>query len=117
MRLFTVSCVGGAPIFRQISELHRGVHIVIGTPGRVKDLITRGKIKMEEYNTIVLDEADRMLDMGFIGDMREILGAMPKEKQGMFFSATFQLILKKLCGEFLNDPVHITIKARDIVVC
>jgi superfamily II DNA/RNA helicase len=113
MRLFTVSCVGGAPIFRQISELHRGVHIVIGTPGRVKDLIARGKIKMEEYNTIVLDEADRMLDMGFIGDMREILGAMPKEKQGMFFSATFSVDIKKLCGEFLNDPVHITIKARD----
>lgn len=113
MRLYSVSCVGGAPIFKQIRELNLGVHVVIGTPGRVKDLIEKGKINIGEYNTIVLDEADRMLDMGFIGDMREIIGAMPSGKQGMFFSATLSSEVRKLCNDFLRDPVSITIKSRD----
>ena len=113
MRLWSVTCVGGSPIYRQISELSRGVHIVIGTPGRVKDLIARNKIRMTDYNTIVLDEADRMLDMGFVGDMREILGAMPVEKQALFFSATLSAEVRRLCGDFLRDPVSVTVKTRD----
>ena len=113
MRLFSVSVVGGLPINKQIREIDQGVHIIIGTPGRVKDLIARGKIKMADFGTIVLDEADRMLDMGFIDDMREILGAMPKEKQGMFFSATFSAPIKALCSTFLKDPVTIALKTRD----
>lgn len=113
MRLFSVSAVGGLPITRQIREIDAGVHIVIGTPGRVKDLIERKKLNMNDFNTIVLDEADRMLDMGFIDDMRQILGAMPKEKHAMFFSATFSPDIKKLCGDFLRDPVTISLKTRD----
>lgn len=113
MRLFSVSTVGGLPINRQIKEIDMGVHIVIGTPGRVKDLIERGKLDISNFNTVVLDEADRMLDMGFIDDMRDILGRMPKEKQGMFFSATFSPDIKKLCGDFLRDPVTISLKTRD----
>lgn len=113
MKLFSVSCVGGAPIMRQIKELELGVHAVIGTPGRVKDLIERGKIRMEFFDSIVLDEADRMLDMGFIDDMRSILGTMPKTKQGLFFSATFSGEIKKLCSDFLRDPVTVSVKSRD----
>ena len=113
MKLFSVSCVGGAPIMRQIKELELGVHAVIGTPGRVKDLIERGKINMKYFDTIVLDEADRMLDMGFIDDMRLILGLMPESKQGLFFSATFSPEIKRLCTDFLKDPVTISIKTRD----
>jgi superfamily II DNA/RNA helicase len=113
MKLFCVSCVGGSPIMRQIKELELGVHVVIGTPGRVKDLIERGKINMKYFNTIVLDEADRMLDMGFIDDMRLILGKMPEGKQGFFFSATFSPDIKKLCGDFLRDPITISVKTRD----
>lgn len=113
MRLWSVAAVGGLPIFRQIKKLELGVDIVIGTPGRVKDLIERQKINMSHYRTIVLDEADRMLDMGFIDDMREILGKMPKDKQGLFFSATFSPEIKVLCSDFLQDPVNITIKTRD----
>ena len=113
MKLFSVSCVGGAPITRQIKELELGVHAVIGTPGRVKDLIERGKIKMEYFESIVLDEADRMLDMGFIDDMRFILANMPKTKQGLFFSATFSPEIKRLCTDFLKDPITISIKSRD----
>lgn len=113
MRLWSVSVVGGLPIMRQIRSLDMGVSIVIGTPGRVKDLIARNKIKMNEYSTIVLDEADRMLDMGFIDDMRLILGGMPKERQSLFFSATFSPEIKLLCKDFLNDPVTVAIKTRD----
>ncbi len=113
MKLFSVSCVGGAPIMRQIKELELGVHAVIGTPGRVKDLIERRKINMEFFDSIVLDEADRMLDMGFIDDMRSILGAMPKTKQGLFFSATFSPDIKRLCSDFLKDPVTVSVKTRD----
>ena len=113
MKLFSVSCVGGAPIMRQIKELELGVNAVIGTPGRVKDLIERGKIKMAYFDSIVLDEADRMLDMGFIDDMRSILGAMPKDKQGLFFSATFSPEIKRLCTDFLVDPVTVSVKTRD----
>lgn len=113
MKLFSVSCVGGAPITRQIRELERGVHAVIGTPGRVKDLIERGKINMKYFDSIVLDEADRMLDMGFIDDMRLILGKMPETKQALFFSATFSNEIKALCKDFLKDPTTITIKSRD----
>ena len=113
MKLFSVACVGGAPIMRQIKELELGVHAVIGTPGRVKDLIERGKINMSYFDSIVLDEADRMLDMGFIEDMRQILGLMPKDKQGLFFSATFSPEIKKLCVDFLREPVTISVKTRD----
>ena len=113
MKLFSVSCVGGAPIMRQIKELELGVHVVIGTPGRVKDLIERGKIKTSFFRSIVLDEADRMMDMGFIDDMRSILKEMPKDKQSLFFSATFSPEIKKLCNDFLNNPVTISIKSRD----
>jgi superfamily II DNA/RNA helicase len=113
MKLFSVSCVGGSPIMRQIKELELGVHAVIGTPGRVMDLIERGKINMSLFDTIVLDEADRMLDMGFINDMRSILGAMPASKQGLFFSATFSSEIKRLVNDFLKDPITISVKSRD----
>ncbi len=113
MRLFSVSCVGGSPIGKQMRELERGVHVVIGTPGRVKDLIERRKMYMQDYHAVVLDEADRMLDMGFVDDMRYILGRMPKTRQGFFFSATFSPEIRTLCHEFLTDPVSISLKTRD----
>ena len=113
MRLWSVSTVGGLPIMRQIRSLEMGVHIVIGTPGRVKDLIARNKINMAQISTIVLDEADRMMDMGFIDDMRMILGGMPKDRQSLFFSATFSPEIRNLCNDFLNNPTTIAIKTRD----
>lgn len=113
MQFYTCSAVGGMPIYNQMRSLERGVSIVVGTPGRVQDLIKRGKIRMNEFKTIVLDEADRMLDMGFIDDMRAILGAMPEDKQGMFFSATFEPKVKALCSDFLRNPVTVMVKTRD----
>ncbi len=113
LRMPSVACVGGAPIYRQLKRLERDVRVVVGTPGRVKDLIERGKINMANIHSVVLDEADRMLDMGFINDMREILGAMPENKMGLFYSATFSKEIQLLCQDFLRSPETVSIKTRD----
>ena len=110
---FSVCAVGGMPIFRQINDLRRGYNFVIGTPGRIKDLSDRGCLKLNNFQTVVLDEADRMLDMGFINDMRFLMAAMPKIHQTLFFSATLSFDIKKLINEFLKDPVSISVKTGD----
>lgn len=109
----SVTCVGGMPIGRQISQLYKFQNFIIGTPGRLKDLIDRKKINLSTFNTIVLDEADRMLDMGFIDDMRFLMGMMPAERQTLFFSATLSSDIERLIGEFLNKPITISVKSRD----
>jgi superfamily II DNA/RNA helicase len=101
------------PIFKQIRDLKYAYNFVIGTPGRINDLIERRVIKLNEFNTIVLDEADRMLDMGFIADMRAIMAGMPKDRQTLFFSATLSPEIERLIHEFLNQPVRISVKTRD----
>ncbi len=113
LRIFSVCCVGGASIGRQISDLRRGYNFVIGTPGRLKDLIERGLIRPERFSTLVLDEADRMLDMGFVNDMRFIMSLMPVTRQTLFFSATVSREIDKLVKEFLTSPVTISVKTGD----
>lgn len=113
MQIFSVSCVGGMNIGRQMRELRYHNNFIIGTPGRLKDLIERGYINRDEIRTIVLDEADRMLDMGFINDMRFVMSGMPKPRHTLFFSATLSREIEKLINEFLNEPVRITVKTRD----
>jgi ATP-dependent RNA helicase RhlE len=113
LRIFGVCCVGGAPIGRQISQLKLMHSFVIGTPGRIKDLIERKFIRLEDFKTVVLDEADRMLDMGFINDMRLIMSKMPKDRHTLFFSATVSPEISGLIREFLKEPVTISVKTRD----
>jgi len=98
---------GGVSINPQISQLRRGVDIVIATPGRLLDHIQRGTIRLDGVDTLVLDEADRMLDMGFIRDIRKILHALPRQRQNLLFSATFSNEIKQLAGELLNSPMEI----------
>lgn len=108
--IFSVSCVGGLPIMKQITEIKRGVSFVIGTPGRIKDLIMRKVLDLSACHSVVLDEADRMLDMGFRDDMVFILEKVPKEnRQTLFFSATLSAEVKKLTAEFLKEPVFISV--------
>jgi ATP-dependent RNA helicase RhlE len=113
MKIFSVCCVGGASIGKQIKDLGYEYNFVIGTPGRLKDLIDRKRINLSEFNTIVLDEADRMLDMGFINDMRAVMIGMPKNHQTLFFSATLSSDIEKLIGEFLREPIRISVKTSD----
>ncbi len=112
-RMWTVVCVGGAPIFRQISELKRKHHIVIGTPGRLKDLHDRGALYLGDTDIVVLDEADQMLDMGFIDDMRLIIQKTKEERQTLLFSATLPPAIEKFIYEFTKDPIKISVKSRD----
>ena len=93
---------GGVSINPQITKLRRGVDIVIATPGRLLDHMQRGTIRLDAVETLVLDEADRMLDMGFIRDIRKVLQAIPKNRQNLLFSATFSRDIKQLANELLN---------------
>ena len=113
MKIYSVCVVGGMSIGRQISELRYQYNFIIGTPGRLKDLINRKMIHLSEFNTVVLDEADRMLDMGFIDEMRFVMAGMPKERQTLFFSATLSPTIEKLIGEFLRVPIRVSVKKGD----
>jgi ATP-dependent RNA helicase RhlE len=113
LRLFSVCCVGGMSIGRQISNLRYRYSIIIGTPGRLKDLIERKMINLSRFNSIVLDEADRMLDMGFINDTRFIMNGLPKERQTLLFSATISHDIDRLIQEFLRNPIRVSVKTRD----
>ncbi len=113
-RLYFTTCVGGTPIGPQIGRLKRKNHFVIGTPGRIKDLIERGAFRTDQVSTVVLDEADRMLDMGFIHDMRSILSTTPAQRETLFFSATMSPTIEKLVHEFLRDPVTVSVKKTDV---
>ena len=113
LKIFSVCCVGGVGVYRQISELRYHNDFIIGTPGRLKDLIERGNIRLAEFKTIVLDEADRMMDMGFINDMRFLMAGMPRERHTLFFSATLSHEIEGLISEFLRQPIRISVKTRD----
>ncbi len=113
LQMNAVVCVGGAGIEPQIRVLRRNPSFVIGTPGRLKDLEERREIKFGDFRTVVLDEADRMLDMGFIDDMRFIVGKMPKPRHTLFFSATMGRDVERLIGDFLHEPVTVSVKTRD----
>lgn len=106
-------CVGGASINMQMGELRRRPAVVIGTPGRLKDLLERRALKLDDFRTAVLDEADRMLDMGFINDMRTILKLLPSPRHTLFFSATLSPEIERLIGEFLIAPTRISVKTRE----
>lgn len=114
MHLYAAVCVGGTNINPQISELRRKPQVVIGTPGRLKDLLERKVLTLGTFRTVVLDEADRMLDMGFIADMRKILALLPKPRHTLFFAATLSPEIEKLIGEFLREPVRIKVAVREI---
>jgi len=116
IRLFSVCCVGGAPIYKQISQLRMQYNFIIGTPGRIKDLMTRRMIRTHEIKNVVLDEADRMLDMGFSEDIRLILSDMPKDRQTLCFSATIPTEIERLIKEFLKTPTYISVKTQDVAV-
>ena len=114
MQLYSTVCVGGMPIGRQIFNLKRNPNFVIGTPGRLKDLSDRNLIKFNNFQNIVLDEVDRMLDMGFVNEITNILNALPVKHQALFFSATLPIKIKTLIKQFLTDPVAVEVKTGEV---
>ena len=113
MRLYSSLIVGGMNIARQISDLKRGPHVVIGTPGRLKDLVNRGVLHLERIEIVVLDEADQMLDMGFINDIRFLIGKLPEQRQSLCFSATITPDIQHLMSQLLRDPVTVSVRTAE----
>jgi len=107
---------GGQPYSRQISRLRQGVDIVVGTPGRLLDLIDKGELNLSCASTVVLDEADEMLSMGFIDDIEEILSKLPSERQTALFSATIPPNIRSLADKYMRSPQSITIKGKQLTV-
>ncbi|HPS40471.1 MAG TPA: DEAD/DEAH box helicase [Candidatus Woesebacteria bacterium] len=113
LAVFSTICIGGSSIARQIARLQRRPAFVIGTPGRLKDLAQRHKLNFMHFDTIVLDEVDRMLDMGFVHDVKNIISQLPKERQSLFFSATTNKKVEAIMQGFLSNPVFVAIKSTE----
>ena len=107
-----VMLCGGKPFGPQVGSLEHGAHIVVGTPGRLQDHLRKGNLKLDGLKTLVLDEADRMLDMGFYDVMLEIIEQTPPKRQTLLFSATYPDSIKKMCRSILRNPETITVEAE-----
>ena len=112
MKIDSALCIGGVPLQRQIKPLKRYPHFVIGTPGRIIDLERRRELRFTDFSTIVLDEVDQMLDMGFINDMKYVISRLPKERHSLFFSATLSPKLDDIVRSFLQDPITVEIEKQ-----
>ena len=108
------SVYGGSSIEKQIKALRSGAHIVVGTPGRLLDLIKRKALKLNNIETLILDEADEMLNMGFLEDIEAIISRVPEERQTLLFSATMPDAIKRIGVQFMKDPEHVKIKAKEL---
>ena len=113
LHMYSALLIGGANMHRQISDLRRGAQIVIATPGRLKDLIERRTIYLQDFANIVLDEVDLMVDIGFIQDVKYFISLMPKVRQSLFFSATIPSKVQVILQAFVTNPLTISVKKQD----
>ncbi|QHE87027.1 ATP-dependent RNA helicase DbpA [Hydrogenophaga sp. BPS33] len=107
-----VTLCGGVPLRGQLATLEHGAHIVVGTPGRLMDHLERGSLQLEALNTLVLDEADRMLDMGFFDDIVTVARQCPKARQTLLFSATYPEAIAKLSAQFMREPITVKVETQ-----
>ena len=105
----TLTLCGGTPIRNQLASLAHGAHVVVGTPGRILDHLSRETLALDALTTLVLDEADRMLDMGFADDLAQVIAACPKTRQTLLFSATYPAGVAQLAGRYLREPKEVTL--------
>ncbi len=113
--VITLPIYGGAPYERQLRALARGVQFVVGTPGRLLDHLNRGTLKLDHIRTVVLDEADEMLSMGFIEDIETILAALPEKRQTALFSATIPPRIAHLAQQYMHTPRRVAVSAREAI--
>lgn len=113
MAMYTVLCIGGMDLFGQSSRLQKPHNFVIGTPGRLKDLEMQGKLRLHEYRNVVLDEVDRMLDIGFLQDIKFLIGRLSPKRQSMFFSATLPKNVAPIMQSFLRNPEMVSVKTAE----
>ena len=107
-----VTLVGGVPLRGQLATLEHGAHVVVGTPGRVQDHLERGSLQLDAVNTLVLDEADRMLDMGFFEEIAAVVRLCPPDRQTLLFSATYPEGIDRLAAQFMRDPLTVKVEAQ-----
>jgi len=112
--LSTYAVYGGVSINPQMMKLRKGVDVLVATPGRLLDLFRQNAVKFSQLQTLILDEADRMLDLGFSEELRDIYAALPKKRQTLLFSATFSDAIRTLAGVTLNDPLSIEVSPRNV---
>ena len=105
---------GGSSIEAQIRTLRRGVEVIVATPGRLIDLMERGVASLDEVQTVVLDEADEMLNMGFLEDIESIISRVPEERQTLLFSATMPDPIKRIGVQFMKEPEHVKVAAKEL---
>ncbi|HVZ53557.1 MAG TPA: DEAD/DEAH box helicase [Pseudolabrys sp.] len=108
--------IGGVPINRQVRAVSRGVEVLVATPGRLLDLVNQRSLSLNQIEVLVLDEADRMLDMGFIHDIKRIVAMLPKERQTLFFSATMPQEITRLADQMLRDPAKVSVTPQATTV-
>lgn len=113
LNIFSTLCIGGASINRQITDLRRNPNFIIGTPGRLNDLIKRRFLFLNQFKTIVLDEVDRMVDIGFINDIKYMISLLPPIRQSLFFSATVPPEINSIIQAFLKNPITISVKVKE----
>ncbi|MDD5639244.1 MAG: DEAD/DEAH box helicase [Candidatus Pacebacteria bacterium] len=113
LKIFSVVCIGGTSIRNQFFDLRKNYNFIIGTPGRIKDMVQRKALNMSQFKMVILDEADRMLDMGFIDDIKFLISQMPSNKKSMCFSATFPDEIESLVKKFLKEPIKISVKTKE----
>lgn len=113
LNIYSTLCIGGASMHYQKRDLLRNPNFVIGTPGRIKDLIRQDVLNLSAFNNIVLDEADRMVDIGFVAEIKFFISLLPKQRQSLFFSATISPKVKEIINSFVQDPVTISVRTRD----
>jgi ATP-dependent RNA helicase RhlE len=111
--IYTALCIGGANINKQISQLRQRPHFVIGTPGRLKDLIESKALQLSQFHNVVLDEADRMVDIGFIKDIQYFISLMPPVRQSLFFSATISNKVRGVLQAFVKNPITVSVKKQE----
>lgn len=113
--LRAVVCIGGSNLNQQKISLRQEYNFLIGTPGRIKDLIGEKAVFLNNFNNVVLDETDRMVDIGFIGDIKYFISLLPKERQSLFFSATVSDKVKEIIEQFVKNPVIISVKKQETI--
>lgn len=106
--------IGGAGVWRQKQDIRAGAQVVIGTPGRLKDLVGERVLSMSQFRNVVLDEADRMVDIGFINDIKYFISLLPVERQSLFFSATISGRVSEILAQFVRNPVTVSVKKQEI---
>jgi len=113
LNLHSTVVFGGVKINPQMMRLRRGTDILVATPGRLLDLFNQKAVKFNQLEVLILDEADRMLDMGFIRDIRKILAALPKKRQNLLFSATFSDDIRQFARSLVNNPLEISVSPKN----